>query len=97
MECRRLSLRLSVLGAGAGWVVAVGLMVLSTGLTSYSYELRGWALGLPSGQAVAHAMGVKPLKDTEILLGQGVDAPDKPLPNILSVSKDFAGQCPLWT
>ena len=44
MECRRLSLRLSVLGAGAGWVVAVGLMVLSTGLTSYSYELRGWAL-----------------------------------------------------
>jgi hypothetical protein len=58
---------------------------------------RGWRLGLPSGQSVAHAMRIKPMEDTEILLGQGVDAPDKPLPNILSVSNVFAKNCPLWT
>jgi hypothetical protein len=58
---------------------------------------RGWRLGLPSGQSVARAMGVRPLADTEILIGKGVDTPDHPLPNILSVSKVFAKNCPLWT
>jgi hypothetical protein len=58
---------------------------------------RGWRLGLPSGQSVARAMGVKPLADTDILIGQGVDKPEKPLPNILSVSKVFEHNCPLWT
>lgn len=58
---------------------------------------RGWRLGLPSGQSVARAMGVKPIADTDILVGQGVDKPDKPLPNILSTSKVFENNCPLWT
>jgi hypothetical protein len=58
---------------------------------------RAWRLELPSGQSVAHAMHIQPLEDTEILIGQGVDTPDKPLPNILSVSKVFAKNCPLWT
>lgn len=58
---------------------------------------RGWRLGLPSGQSVARAMGVKQIADSDILIGQGVDKPDKPLPNILSVSKVFANNCPLWT
>src|SRR5262249_48902423 len=38
---------------------------------------RGWRLGLPSGQQIAHAMGVKPLKDGEILLGKFVDEEPK--------------------
>lgn len=59
--------------------------------------LRGWRLGVPSGQAVARAMDIKPLPDEEILIGQGVDKPDKALPNIVSVSPVFAGNCPLWT
>jgi hypothetical protein len=59
--------------------------------------LRGWRLGLPSGQHVAQQMGVKPMDDKDILLGQGVDQPDEPLPNILSVSQVFKGNCPLWT
>jgi len=59
--------------------------------------LRGWRLGLPSGQRVAHRMGVAPLADEEILIGQGVNAPSAPLPNILSVSRVFKGNCPLWT
>ena len=58
---------------------------------------RGWRLGLPSGQTVARAMGITPLADGDILIGQGVDDPDKPLPSILSASKVFAGNCPLWT
>ena len=58
--------------------------------------LRGWRLGLPSGQAVAYAMGAKVLKDEEILLGQAVDNSGQ-LPNILSVSPVFRGNCPLWT
>jgi hypothetical protein len=59
--------------------------------------LRAWRLGLPSGQQVAHRMGVQPLTDGQILLGQGVDTPDKPLPGITTVSSVFAGNCPLWT
>ncbi len=58
---------------------------------------RGWRLGLPSGQAIARAMGVKPIKDEEILIGQGVDKPDAPLPNIVSISPAFKDNCPLWT
>ena len=37
------------------------------------------------------------MADSEILLGKGVDKPDSPLENILSVSKIFANNCPLWT
>jgi hypothetical protein len=59
--------------------------------------LRGWRLGLPSGQDVARAMWIAPLKDTDILIGQGVDAPPQPLKNIVQVSPVFADNCPLWT
>jgi len=58
---------------------------------------RGWRMGLPSGQSVARAMGIEPLADTDILIGQGVDKPDKPLDNITKVSPVFAKNCPLWT
>jgi hypothetical protein len=59
--------------------------------------LRGFRLGLPSGQAVAHAMGVPALDDEQILIGQAVDKPDQPLGNILAVSPAFRKNCPLWT
>lgn len=62
---------------------------------------RGWRLGLPSGQAVARAMGVPVLDDGAISIGKAEDNPDQPLGTILDV-KDadpgiFAGNCPLWT
>jgi hypothetical protein len=64
---------------------------------------RGWRLGLPSGQRVAWAMGVKPLRDDQILIGKFVENeptdpnnPDTPKP-IDSISKVFAHNCPLWT
>ena len=64
--------------------------------------LRGWRLGLPSGQRVAHAMGVKPLHDEQILIGKFVNplptSPDPEAPQpITSISSVFARNCPLWT
>jgi hypothetical protein len=61
---------------------------------------RAWRLGLPSGQHVAHAMGVKPLEDAEILIGKGVDEQDPkdpPVINISQVDSVFTENCPLWT
>lgn len=64
--------------------------------------LRGWRLGLPSGQRVAHALGVTPLDDDQILVGKFVHPlptapdPDTPRP-ITSISPVFAQNCPLWT
>ena len=62
--------------------------------------IRGWSLGLPSGQDVARAMGIKPLADNEILIGQGVDKKkdlDKPLMPAAKIDPVFADNCPLWT
>jgi hypothetical protein len=64
--------------------------------------LRGWRLGLPSGQSVARAMGLKPMADADILIGKFVDNPPAPpdpdaLKPITSISPVFAHNCPLWT
>jgi hypothetical protein len=60
---------------------------------------RGWRLGLPTGQHVAHAMGIKPMDDDQILIGKGVDTPDKgeEPKSIITVSEVFKKNCPLWT
>ena len=59
--------------------------------------LRGVQFKLPSGQTVAEAMGVSPpLRDDQILIGQGLDTPDGQKP-ITDISSSFAGKCPLWT
>ncbi|HTQ60451.1 MAG TPA: heme peroxidase family protein [Candidatus Solibacter sp.] len=61
---------------------------------------RSFRLGLPSAQQVAHAMGVKPMDDKDILIGKGVDKQDPSDPPIISidqVSPVFKDNCPLWT
>jgi Animal haem peroxidase len=61
---------------------------------------RGWRLGLPSGQHVAHAMGVEPMDDKDILIGKGVDQQDPGDPKIISIDQVdpvFKNNCPLWT
>lgn len=58
---------------------------------------RGVALGLPSGQDVARAMGVAVLRDDEILIGQALDNPEERPKTITEISPSFAGNCPLWT
>ena len=63
--------------------------------------LRGFELGLPTGQSVAKAMGVKPLKDDQIIIGKAVNAPGEgdvlgPISTLPQLSA-FWGKCPLWT
>jgi len=54
--------------------------------------LRGWRLRLPSGQAVARAMGEKVLDP--VLIGKFEDTPEtQPIEKISSTFKD---NCPLW-
>lgn len=62
--------------------------------------LRGWRLGLPSGQAVAKAMGVKPLLDDEILIGKFTGDVKDIKGTIVDGSVGgaaFKKHCPLWT
>jgi hypothetical protein len=58
--------------------------------------MRGMQLGLPSGQDVARAMSVRPLRDDQILIGKATgDAADATA--ITNISHAFAGKAPLWT
>jgi Animal haem peroxidase len=65
---------------------------------------RGAMMGLPSGQDVARAMGVKPLADAELLIGKAThdSAFDIKTPveqrnkSITKVSANFANNAPLW-
>jgi Animal haem peroxidase len=63
--------------------------------------LRSFELGLPSGQDVARAMHVTPLKDIEIMIGKAVDTPGagdvKGTIASLSDLSPFKDNCPLWT
>lgn len=64
--------------------------------------LRGFKLGLPSGQAVAQRMGLEALKDEEILLPAAAAedaAPGTPPPSLASFDelRPFSSNCPLWT
>jgi hypothetical protein len=59
---------------------------------------RGWRMRLPTGQDVARAMGLKPLEDTEIKIGQFTgDAKDIKTTIDQVAGGVFAGNCPLWT
>ena len=57
--------------------------------------LRSSQLGLPSGQDVARAMGIQPLRDDQILVGKATgDAVDAVAIN--TISPAFIGKAPLW-
>ena len=58
--------------------------------------LRGMAMGLPSGQHVARAMGVEPIADKNLRVGKAViDDWDKN-PTLVSIHKCFEDNAPLW-
>jgi Animal haem peroxidase len=59
--------------------------------------LRGQQLGLPSGQDVARAMGVTPLRDDQIAVGPVLGNGNTGSKPITAVSPAFAGKAPLWT
>lgn len=59
--------------------------------------LRGMAMGLPSGQDIAMAMGYEPLDDAELKVGKATTAVDyQKLPTLASIHCDFKGKAPLW-
>jgi hypothetical protein len=67
--------------------------------------LRGFELGLPTGQSVAKAMKITPLTDDQIVIGKAVDQPAgddvvgrlSELPKKFPPLAVFEGNCPLWT
>jgi Animal haem peroxidase len=58
--------------------------------------LRGFAMGLPSGQNVALALGVEPIDDKDLRVGKAVidDLPKNQL--LTDVDKSFTENAPLW-
>jgi hypothetical protein len=59
--------------------------------------IRGFRLGLPSGQDVARVMKIDPLEDSQIFIGQGLEN-GLPKTTIADVADGrFKGKCPLWT
>jgi hypothetical protein len=73
---------------------------VATGVQSLAERnlLRGWRLRLPSGQAIARAMGIKPLADSDIHIGKFTGDPADIVTTIDKVADGaFKGNCPLWT
>ena len=58
--------------------------------------LRGWRMGLPSGQAVARHMGVTPISDDKLKVGKATEADTPTSKSITTVSPKFANNAPLW-
>jgi hypothetical protein len=59
--------------------------------------LRGMAMGLPSGQDVARAMGVEPLDDELLKVGKATTAEEyDKLDTLKSIDPGFKGKAPLW-
>jgi len=58
--------------------------------------LRGMALGLPSGQDVAVAMGLEPISDNNLRLGKAVIDDWDTNPTIISLDPSFENHAPLW-
>jgi hypothetical protein len=59
--------------------------------------IRGWRMRLPSGQAVARAMGIQPLADSDILIGKFTGTPGDIKGDVASQGGNtFKGNCPLW-
>ncbi len=61
--------------------------------------LRGWALKLPSGQAVATAMGVPVLSDADIEIGKFGEPGNPTMQSLIAsnaIPASFTGNTPLW-
>ncbi|GBL21322.1 hypothetical protein EMGBS4_13820 [Acidimicrobiaceae bacterium] len=57
--------------------------------------LRSSQLGLPTGQDVARALGVRVLRDDEILIGKATGVATEATP-ITKLAPSLAGKTPLW-
>jgi Animal haem peroxidase len=58
--------------------------------------LRGWRMGLPSGQAVARAMGLEPISDKDLRVGKATKEDTEKNVRLVDVSPTFKDNAPLW-
>jgi Animal haem peroxidase len=58
--------------------------------------LRGWRMELPSGQAVARAMGLEPIPDDKLKVGKATEGDTPTNQSIVAVSPKFKDNAPLW-
>ena len=58
--------------------------------------IRGWRMGLPSGQTVARYMGIDPIEDKDLRIGKATEDDAADNPAITEISRRFAGNAPLW-
>src|SRR5262249_20101496 len=58
--------------------------------------LRGFRMGLPSGQAVAAAIGVPVLPDEKLQVGKANESDNKNNPLLVTLSPAFKNNAPLW-
>jgi hypothetical protein len=61
-------------------------------LLSQRNLLRGWRLGLPSGQAVSVAMGIEPIRDANLKIGRN----KREAVRLVDRFPRFSGNAPLW-
>jgi hypothetical protein len=58
--------------------------------------IRGWRMGLPSGQTVARYMDLEVIPDEELVVGKAIDDPHPPNKPLMEISANFADNAPLW-
>ena len=58
--------------------------------------LRGLSMGLPSGQAVAFAMGLEPIADADLQVGKATEDATPTNPRLTDLSPAFTDAAPLW-
>jgi hypothetical protein len=58
--------------------------------------LRGMAMGLPSGQDVARALGVDPINENNLRIGKAVVEDWDKNPTLVSIDGSFEDKAPLW-
>ena len=58
--------------------------------------LRGLSMQLPSGQAVARAMGLPVIADKDLKVGKAIIADMKSAPSIVDIDPSFRHNAPLW-
>jgi hypothetical protein len=58
--------------------------------------LRGMAMGLPSGQDVARAMGLEPIEEKNLRVGKAVLGDWDANPTLTKINSVFKGKAPLW-
>lgn len=58
--------------------------------------IRGWRMGLPSGQSVARFMDCEPIPEAKLKVGKATEDDSKKNKRLTQISPRFKGNAPLW-